>query len=202
MHLVEDFKRQDGGKEGKHEGNLRMLSAIGSRGLSSTGTSGLHRMSSRLVCLSDRRWVFSCWLRLLLGKVNPTPTSQVALVVRQRGPLLRRLWDRERCLHEYAGLHPDALCWLCTFCEHGQLPTAPSPENSPELIGAISLDVEGSLQSMASWNGDSLPPGKPTCGAIYALESSLWIRPRTHFPWGHILLPYLMKSQHLLLIQT
>lgn len=78
-------------EKGKHEGNLRMLSAIGSRGSVPPEPPGLHRMPSRLVCLSDRRWVFSYWLRVAARKVNPTPTSQVALVVRQRGPLLRRL---------------------------------------------------------------------------------------------------------------
>ena len=50
--------------------------------------------------------MFSYWLRVAAREVNPTPTSQVALV-RQRGPLLRRLRDRERCHHEgHAGLHP------------------------------------------------------------------------------------------------
>lgn len=57
-------------EEGKHEGNLRMLSATGSRGPVPPEPPGLHRMPIRLVWVTGDGCFLTGW-GLLLGKWTP-----------------------------------------------------------------------------------------------------------------------------------
>lgn len=189
MCIWEKIPRDRREEQGKHEAHLRVLSAIGSRGSIPPEPPGLYSMSPRLVCPSDRRWAFSPWWRVAARRVNPHSHIPGCICCQaERGPTwntLRKRMPWSRPLQDstqmpFVSCAPTQLWAVNMGCSW--LTAAPSPENSPQLLGAISLDVgQPTANGQLKWG----PPGKLTqwcslCSRAFPVgqaKSTLPLRP-------------------------